>query len=811
MASGAEGSMGFLPLMGTWASGILVPGTPTQEETLWEGSVVEAGDCLPADVEAGADRALSEEELRLHRERYRVFIEEVADGFYEVDLRGNFTFFNDALCRIFGYARHEIQGQNYRSFMDERNAQFVFENFNRIYRTGQGVTDLTWEIRRKDGELRVLEVSAGLIRDEQGERIGFRGIARDITERHRAEMALRDSEQRAHSQFLASKRAERRYRTLLDFMPDPVAVFNMDNTVSYVNPAFVRVFGWSLEELEGRKLPFVPQERLEETRQGLRRLLREKVIQGFETRRLTKDGGLREVVLGGALFYDEAGEPSGQVVILRDVTEEKRVARINQALFSISMALPRFWRLEERLEFVIKEVKELIGAEGASVILLDEEKGEFYFPAAFYDDPETGRRMTEIRFPADKGVAGEVLRTGKPLLVSDTSQDPHFFKKVDEQAEYETRNMLDVPIRTEDRIIGVLCAVNKKGGMFDERDAELLSAVANTVAFPIENARMAEQLKRSYEEVQSLNRAKDRVIHHLSHELKTPLSVLSASLALMARRSSLEKDPSWKRTLERAQRNLSRLLEIQYQIEDIMRERDFRVEGMLLSLLELCSDELEALAALETGDEKLSERLRRRIEESFGLVSSASMRIQLDAFVEQLVENLRPAFSHREVQVELRLESSQEVLLPPDVLRKIVEGLLRNAVENTPDGGKVEVTVASGPKGPVLEVKDWGVGITPEGQSLIFKGPFTTRDTLCYSSRRPWDFNAGGKGLDLLRMKVFSERYGFTIKMDSRRCIYVPRDQDVCPGQIELCEHCVTAKDCEDSGGTRVTVEFQGM
>jgi len=63
------------------------------------------------------------EELKIERDRYRVFIEDVADGFFETNLRGNFIFINDAMCRIFGFSREEIKDRNFREFMDEKNAQ----------------------------------------------------------------------------------------------------------------------------------------------------------------------------------------------------------------------------------------------------------------------------------------------------------------------------------------------------------------------------------------------------------------------------------------------------------------------------------------------------------------------------------------------------------------------------------------------------------------------------------------------------------------------------------------------------------------
>jgi hypothetical protein len=102
-------------------------------------------------------------------------------------------------------------------------------------------------------------------------------------------------------------------------------------------------------------------------------------------------------------------------------------------------------------------------------------------------------------------------------------------------------------------------------------------------------------------------------------------------------------------------------------------------------------------------------------------------------------------------------------------------------------------------------VQDKGIGITPEAQKRIFEGFFTTQETLQYSSGQPYDFNAGGKGADLLRMKIFSERYQFKISMTSKRCSRLPGDTDVCPGSTEGCSN-LPGPPCD--GYTLVSVLF---
>ena len=745
---------------------------------------------------------------KIQKDRYRVLIEDVADAFYEADLKGNFKFFNDALCRIFGYSRQKIQNSNFQTYMDETNAAIAYEAFNKIYRTGKGVVDFNWEIIRKDGERRHLEISASLIKDNGGQPIGFRGIARDVTDKIVAQQALKESEACALELSHQSRWAEQRYQAFLKFLPIPVFVFNLDNTVSFLNPAFEEVFGWSFEELEGKKIPFVPENCKEQTLKGIRRLHKEKVIRGFETRRLTKEGRLLDIIVDGAIFYDEEGRPAGQVVTLRDLTQEKRNAQVNQALFRIARAMHQYRGLDQRLALITKEIQDLLGIEGAMVILLDEANQEFFFREAVFDKTETGTKFKEIRYPADKGIAGLVYRTGKPQIVQDAYKSPYFAREVDRQAKYRTRCMADVPLEIEGRMIGVLCAVNKKEGEFDQADIELLTTIGNLVALPIENASINEELKRSYEEVKSLNRTKDRVIHHLSHELKTPVSILSASLDLLKKRLSEMADQGWNQIFDRAQRNLQRLLEMQYQLEDILREKDYKTHYMLSALLDASVDELEVLISLGLGEKDIIPKIRQHIEDTYGPRESKSEVLELGPFVKDKIKALRLQFAHRKCRLRTYASATAPIYIPPDVLGKVVEGLVRNAVENTPDGGKISVKVRKGKIGPELEIKDHGIGISEENLRLIFENYFTSYDTMQYSTRQPYDFKAGGKGFDLLRMKIFSERYNFKIKMTSQPCNLIDGEGRECPGNVADCVPHANTKDCRNVGGTTVTVQF---
>jgi light-regulated signal transduction histidine kinase (bacteriophytochrome) len=239
-----------------------------------------------------------------------------------------------------------------------------------------------------------------------------------------------------------------------------------------------------------------------------------------------------------------------------------------------------------------------------------------------------------------------------------------------------------------------------------------------------------------------------------------------------------------------------------------MRGKEFREKETLHGLLERCRDLLELFTAEESGQSAIAERIRNRIDLLFGQDTSEPQRISLGDFVVQRIEGLKFLYAHRQVGVSVALHDMPVIQIPPDVLPKVTDGLIKNAVENTPDEGKVEIIVEEKGDRAALVVRDFGVGIVPELQARIFEGFFPTQDVMLYATKKPFDFNAGGRGIDLLRAKIFSERFDFRINMSSTRCRFIPQTTDECPGRISLCCFCKVLEDCHSSGGTTFQVLF---
>jgi len=134
-----------------------------------------------------------QEKLCQSEYKYSSILEDIEEGYFEVDLKGNLLFFNDSICKILGYTRDELTGINHREIITPEPAKKTFQTFNEIYRTGKPKGLINFEFIKKSGESGIGELSANLMMNNKGEPIGFRGVARDVTEHRLTERAWKQS------------------------------------------------------------------------------------------------------------------------------------------------------------------------------------------------------------------------------------------------------------------------------------------------------------------------------------------------------------------------------------------------------------------------------------------------------------------------------------------------------------------------------------------------------------------------------------------------------------------------------------------
>ena len=258
------------------------------------------------------ERKRAEEALRSSEEKYRTILETMWDGYWETDVRGNFTFVNDAQCRTSGCTRERLIGMNNRQFTSEEEAKKMHQVFNRVYRTGEPVKSYQFEYTRRDGTKSCNEISVSLMRDTEGKPIGFQGVSRDITERKRAEEALLESEEQ--------------YRLSFTNVSDVIFTLNSNLVVSSISPSVERILGYKAEELVNRPiqdLDLIPPEYLEKAFSETMRIFSGEQISNSIYEFIAKDGTRRVGEISGSPLHNN-GKIVGSISVARDITERKQ-------------------------------------------------------------------------------------------------------------------------------------------------------------------------------------------------------------------------------------------------------------------------------------------------------------------------------------------------------------------------------------------------------------------------------------------------------------------------------------------------------
>lgn len=253
---------------------------------------------------------------------------------------------------------------------------------------------------------------------------------------------------------------------------------------------------------------------------------------------LSAIGTQASIAIRNARLYESSQRRATDMARLKDIAQ--RQAEDMRFLNEVGRTLSSTLHLDKVLTAVMEQVDELLAVEAGSLLLTDPETGDLVFQVAL---GEKAKEVKPFRVPKGQGIAGEVAETGKPLVIQDVKQDSRHFKDVDEKTQFDTRNILCVPLVLQEQIVGVLQVLNKKTGGFTQHDVDLLGSIASYAAIAIENARLYESLQGEHERsIQAEQDARRRLASDL-HDGPTQL-VAAIMMNLDFAQKALSKDPS---------------------------------------------------------------------------------------------------------------------------------------------------------------------------------------------------------------------------------------------------------------------------
>ncbi len=642
------------------------------------------------------------------RQLENIFKSVVDRAIITIDTEGRITFYSKSSELIFGYEVGEVVEKKWLQDFFASESDFIYILLEHTREAGIYKGEVELMRRGKQSFSAVVTITP--LKGEEGNLIGYTLMAEDITQKKKTEENIR----------------------LLSFAvesaTDGAVVVDLDGRILFVNRSHARMHGYEPYEMTGKhQRDFYPESYWPTLDQALQQIF----IEGSWSAELEeprKDRTAFPAQISSSLIKDPGGRPLGILSICKDISEKKRmereILRSNRelsALNTIASAVGQSLNLREILDRSLSAVLDLSHCRAGWVMLLDRDcDGRMNLVAhrgLSLDPPD------QETTPADEDCrCWEVLRSKQPRLIG--MQDcPRLAQCV--AAGLKLSSHMSVPLKSKDQALGVMNLAWEPDRKFSEREIEFFSSVGNEIGIAVDNALLFEDVQKTKDKLQRLNRKleeasqiKSEFLANTSHELRTPLNSIIGFLGLALDGYCANREEE-KEFLRNAQQSAKHLLAIINDVLDLAKIEAGRMELELGEVdLKMLLEEVRSLAEVQAQQKKLKLK--------FQCPDDPSPRVYADS----------------------------------GKLRQVLVNLVGNAIKFTDRGSVTVKSVVRGEKGNVLiQVQDTGVGVPTEMKDRLFE---KFRQVDGSSTRRH-----GGTGLGLTITKNLVEMMGGVISLES--------------------------------------------